>query len=83
MQIIKLSVLFLISIASTQAAVPRRAPGRRELACGTGLTMCTVSNGQACVDTKSSEKHCGGCGSFCPGHCLDGVCTSLMKQNHF
>ncbi|ORY49568.1 hypothetical protein BCR33DRAFT_713882 [Rhizoclosmatium globosum] len=57
--------------------IKKRQP--QELACGTGLTMCN----ERCVNLFTSENHCGSCGSFCPGHCLDGTCTSLKKRNHF
>jgi hypothetical protein len=42
-------------------------------ACGTGRACC----GDQCVDTRTSEEHCGGCDSPCAGQpsCIDGVCA--------
>lgn len=45
-------------------------------ACPNGKTAC----GGACVDTRTSAAHCGGCDAPCATSCVDGVCLPCARD---
>ena len=48
-------------------------------ACNNGVCGCTGSDmlcGSSCVNTNTSNTHCGGCNQPCNGQCTNGVCTT-------
>jgi hypothetical protein len=46
--------------------------------CGSRYTVC----GTTCVNTASSQEHCGGCDSPCEGLCTQGLCVESLPDGH-
>jgi len=66
-----MSTLSSASTAATQSA------STESLYCPPGLPdVCH----EGCFNTKTERNHCGGCGRFCSGDCIDGSCFVLSTQ---
>ncbi len=44
--------------------------------CAPGTIECVAR----CVDPLSHPRHCGGCGTICPGACVDGACAEACDE---
>lgn len=58
---------------------PRRVQSRPSLSCRAPLTAC----GELCIDPRTNNVHCGGCGNVCPtgATCTDGSCACPSGQS--